>query len=133
MAVVIATQTWLGLEGYEVVVADNGRDAIAAISTVPFDVAVVDIFMPGLNGLETIKTFNRLAPGVPVVAISGFMFRDASTPAPDFLGMSTKLGAAFCLHKPFPPRDLAKVIESCLRGQPQGNVGIAPTPGSSRS
>jgi DNA-binding response OmpR family regulator len=44
------------------------------------------------------------------------MFRDASEPAPDFLGMSTKLGAACCLQKPFRPRDLLNAIGLCLSG-----------------
>jgi hypothetical protein len=48
--------------------------------------------------------------------MSGFMFRNSSAPAPDFLGMSTKLGAAYSLHKPFRPRELMKAIESCLGG-----------------
>jgi CheY-like chemotaxis protein len=109
-------------EGYEVVIVNNGRDAIEAISTTSFDIAIVDIFMLGLDGLETIKTFRQLAPDVPVIAISGFMFRDASERSPDFLAMSTKLGAAFYLRKPFRPRDLRNAIVVCLDGTPP-NIG----------
>ncbi len=116
MSVRIATQTLLEHEGYEVVVADSGRSGIDAIAGTLFDAVIVDIFMPGMDGLETIKAFNRHAPGVPVIAMSGFMFRNSSAPAPDFLSMSTKLGAAYSLHKPFRPRDLLKAIEACLGG-----------------
>lgn len=133
MAILIAMQTWLDVEGYEVVIANNGGDGIAAISTMPFDVAVVDIFMPGMNGLETIMTFNRLAPGVPVIAISGSRLRNAAAPARDFPGMPTRPGAAFCLQKPFRPGDLVKVIESCLRGRYRVDVEILPTRGTGHS
>jgi CheY-like chemotaxis protein len=87
-------KTVLELEGFDVVVAEDGRRGIAAIQSHNFDVVIVDIFMPGMDGLETIRVFNRHAPSVPVIAISGFLFRDSSIPAPDFLSMATKLGAA---------------------------------------
>jgi CheY-like chemotaxis protein len=110
----IAAKTLLEHEGYEVIVADGGRGAIAEIAGAAFDVVIVDIFMPGMDGLETIKAFHQHAPGIPIIAMSGFMFRNSSAPAPDFLSMSTELGAAYSLHKPFRPRDLLKAIESCL-------------------
>jgi CheY-like chemotaxis protein len=110
----IATQALLEDDGYEVVVADSGRAGIEALADSTFDVVIVDIFMPGMDGLETIKAFHYYAPDVPIIAMSGFMFRNTSAPAPDFLSMSTKLGAAYSLHKPFRPRDLLKAIEACL-------------------
>jgi CheY-like chemotaxis protein len=110
----IATQTWLEHDGYEVVVANNGREAIEALTRSTFDLVIVDIFMPGMDGLETIKAFHQHSPDVPIIAMSGFMFRTTSAPAPDFLSMSTKLGAAYSLHKPFRPRELLKAIEACL-------------------
>ena len=117
MSVRLATQTLLVQEGYDVVIAECGREGIDAIAKATFDAVIVDIFMPGMDGLETITAFNRHAPGVPVIAMSGFLFRNSSTPAPDFLSMSTKLGAAYSLHKPFRPRELLKAIEGCL-GKP---------------
>lgn len=122
----IATQALLEHEGYEVVVADNGRTGIEAIATTPFDAVIVDIFMPGMDGLQTIKAFNRQAPGVPVIAMSGFMFRNSSAPAPDFLGMSTKLGAAYSLHKPFRSRDLLTAIEACVKRRSRVILGRSP-------
>jgi hypothetical protein len=63
--------------------------------------------------------------------MSGFMFRNSSAPAPDFLGMSTKLGAAYRPHKPFRPRDLLKAIESCLgRADPSVRDGAPQAIGS---
>jgi CheY-like chemotaxis protein len=113
-AVRTVIKTVLELEGFDVVVAEDGRSGIAAIQSYSFDVVIVDIFMPGMDGLETIRIFNKHAPSVPVIAISGFLFRDSSIPAPDFLSMATKLGAAYSLHKPFRPKDLLRVVEACL-------------------
>jgi len=113
-------KTVLERRGYDVTAAEDGRSAITAVEDEKFDVVIVDIFMPGMDGLETIRMFNRHAPAVPVIAISGFLFRDSSNPAPDFLSMATKLGAAYSLHKPFRPSELVRVVEACLAaGEPQ--------------
>jgi CheY-like chemotaxis protein len=113
-AVRTAIKTVLEHNGFDVVVAEDGRSGIAEVQGHSFDVVIVDIFMPGMDGLETIRAFHKHAPSVPVIAISGFLFRDSAKPAPDFLSMATKLGAAYSLHKPFRPRDLLQVVEACL-------------------
>jgi len=110
----VSMRIWLERDGYEAIVADGGRCAIEALAASPIDVVIVDIFMPGMDGLETIRVLNQHAPAVPIIAMSGFMFRNSSAPAPDFLSMSTKLGAACSLHKPFRPRDLRAAVETCL-------------------
>ena len=115
MSVRRAAQTLLEIEGYEVVVADSGRNGIEAIATNSFDTVIVDIFMPYMDGLLTIKTLNRHAPDVPVIALSALMFRNSSAPARQGPCMSTGLGAAYALQKPFRPRDLLSAIEACLR------------------
>jgi len=113
-AVRTAIQVVLEHEGFDVVLAADGSGGISAVQTGQFDVVIVDIFMPGMDGLETIRMFHRHAPSVPIIAISGFLFRDSSKPAPDFLNMATKLGAAYSLHKPFRPKDLLRVVKACL-------------------
>jgi DNA-binding NtrC family response regulator len=113
-SVCTAIKAILELEGFDVIVAGSGRRALEAIETSTIDVIVVDIFMPGMNGLQTIKEFQRRAPAIPVIAMSGFSFRETSKSAPDFLAMASKLGAAFSLHKPFRPSELTTAIESCL-------------------
>jgi len=109
-----AIKTLLERGGSAVVHVEDGRSGMEAVARGSFDVVIVDIFMPGLDGIETIKALHRLKPDMPVIAVSGFPFRDGLTTAPDFLGMATELGAAHSLQKPFKPRDLLKLIESCL-------------------
>src|SRR5436853_1508872 len=110
----MAIQTLLEHESYEVVTADSGRGGIEAIKNATFDTVIVDIFMPGMDGLQAIQAFHQYAPTVPIIAMSGFLFRDGANPAPDFLNMATKLGAAYSLHKPFRPRELVKAVEACV-------------------
>ena len=101
-------------QGLDVIAVEDGHSGIEAVQGQKFDVIIVDIFMPGLDGLESIRAFKRHAPAVPVIAISGFMFRDSSRPAPDFLAMATKLGAAYSLHKPFRAPELLRLVEASL-------------------
>jgi DNA-binding NtrC family response regulator len=109
-----AIKTMLERDGYSVLLAQDGRNGIAAIGPGRFDVVIVDIFMPGMDGLETIRHIQYHAPLVPIIAISGFLFRGPSESTPDFLSMATKLGAAHSLQKPFRPRDLLDAVEKCL-------------------
>src|SRR5437667_4246832 len=64
----MAIQTLLEHESYEVVTADSGHGGNEAIKNATFDVVIVDIFMPGMDGLETIRAFHRDAPTVPIIA-----------------------------------------------------------------
>jgi CheY-like chemotaxis protein len=135
-AVRTAIQTLLEYEGFDVTLADGGHHGLEALENGAFDVVIVDIFMPGMDGLETIKAFHLQAPSVPIIAMSGFIFRDSTGPAPDFLKMATKLGAAYSLHKPFRPRELLQAVENCLgsdRALRKGNDARAASGGSALS
>jgi CheY-like chemotaxis protein len=103
-------------QGHSVVLAECGHDGAEAIEVFAFDIAIVDIFMPDMNGLETIKTFRKTAPGVPIVVMSGYAFRAANGPAPDFFRMAIDLGATACLRKPFTPSQLQHAVQVCVPG-----------------
>jgi CheY-like chemotaxis protein len=109
-----AVQTWLENKNYEVVLADGGVTGLDALSSHQFDLMIVDIFMPGMNGFESVRVFHKRAPTIPLIAISGYVFREQHSPAPDFLRMALDLGASCCLHKPFTPNQLLRAIDSCL-------------------
>ena len=101
-------------DGHDVTLAANGRAGVAAVEAGTFDLVICDIFMPGMDGIETIHVFHQHNPRMPVIAMSGFMFRDGQTPAPDYLSLSTKLGAAYSLRKPFRPQELLKAVRQCM-------------------
>jgi CheY-like chemotaxis protein len=96
------------------VVADSGQFGTRLFEASHFDVVMVDIFMPGMDGLEAIKGFRKRAPGVPIIAMSGYTSHSSSAPIPDFRGMATKLGATRCLQKPFTSQQLIAAIDAAL-------------------
>ncbi len=110
----VAIQTLLGHQGCDVVLAQSGHHGTEAFETSRFDTVMVDLFMPGMDGLETIAGIRQRAATVPIVAMSGFRFCDASGSSPDFLDMAAKLGASYCLRKPFGPQQLMAAINACL-------------------
>lgn len=107
-------QFWLSKQGFDVVTADGAASGLAALERERFDLMVVDIFMPHMSGFESVRLFHRSAPGVPLIAISGYAFAESHSPAPDFLRMALALGATRCLRKPFKPSTLLAVMEECL-------------------
>jgi CheY-like chemotaxis protein len=114
----IAIQTLLLDQDCVAILAVDGGAGIRTFESGFFDLVMVDIFMPGIDGLEVIKRFRESAPRVPIIAMSGFRFRGACVaPVPDFLGMAAKFGATYCLQKPFGPQQLMAAVNGCL-GQP---------------
>jgi len=109
-----AIEALLCRQGCVTVAADNRRLAAETFEASDFDVVMVDIFMPEMDGIETMRCLRGRAPTVPIIAMSGFRFANSTAPAPDFLGMAAKLGATCCLRKPFEPRQLMAAIGACL-------------------
>ena len=104
--------------GHEVTLAENGRQGVQLFGDDDFDLLIVDIFMPGMDGLETMRDIHRLRPGVPVVVISGYAFRTPLETVPDFLKMAEKLGAVRTLRKPFKPAELLSIVADGLDRSP---------------
>ncbi len=96
------------------VLVENGPLGVSTFETSEFDLVMVDIFMPDMDGLEIIKCFRERAPMLPIVAMSGYRFRNSVSPAPDFLEIAAKLGATYRLRKPFGPRQLTAALNACL-------------------
>lgn len=58
--------------GYQVVVAENGKEALDRIKTEKVDLIITDLSMPKMNGLELIVTSKRINPNIPIGVISAF-------------------------------------------------------------
>lgn len=99
-------------EGYRVVPAECGHAAVSAIEAFTFDIVIVDIFMPGMDGLETISVLRQDAPNLPIIVISGY---DSGSGAlgPDFFREAVERGATCCLRKPFSREQLLDAIAFC--------------------
>jgi DNA-binding response OmpR family regulator len=99
--------------GHQVLTAEDGRRGLHSIVSEQFDLAIIDIFMPEMDGFETIRMVRKANPSIPIVVMSGASPTAASRP--DFLSMATKLGAVRSLQKPFNSSALHDVVEACLR------------------
>lgn len=57
-------------KGYDIVTANNGRDALELVEKEPFDLIILDENMPGLTGLETLSMVKQITPSTPVIMIT---------------------------------------------------------------
>jgi CheY-like chemotaxis protein len=115
-----AIQAILSRHQCETVLASRAHAGIHTFHASEFDVVMVDLFMPGMNGLDTISRI-RGASAVPIIAMSGFRLRNSLDPDRDFLSMAMLRGATICLRKPFSPPQLVATIDRSL--------GLAPWTG----
>ena len=93
---------------------DNSRTGLQLLQARSFDLLIVDIFMPGMDGFETMKLVHQSWPEMPIIVISGQQFSLASERPPDFLHMATRLGAVSSLQKPFRPAELLDTVNGSL-------------------
>ena len=113
-AVAAAIKAVLTRSGFEVITVPGGRGALQAVEIYAFDLVIVDMVMEEIDGLETIRLLHEVAPKVPVIAISGFMFKPSVPATADFVGLAAKLGITHCLHKPFRPDELIAAVKACI-------------------
>jgi DNA-binding NtrC family response regulator len=89
----VTTRKVLHKKGYEVLTATSGAGALAALDLNPVDVAILDVKMPGMDGIETLREIKKLAPLLEVIMLTGH-----ATVETAIEGM--KLGAFDYLMKP---------------------------------
>jgi DNA-binding response OmpR family regulator len=58
-------------EGYEVVLAENGREGIGIFYTVQFDLLLLDVSLPDISGWEVFGTLTSINPFLPIIIITG--------------------------------------------------------------
>ena len=94
----------LRINRFEAVEADSAAAGLKAFEQSSFDLAIVDVFLQGTNGVDLIVRMRERRPDLPVVAISGMTTLD-------FLTESLELSNVVCLQKPFRPNELMAAIE----------------------
>ena len=117
-AVLSTVKLLLERAAHTVEAVDNSQAGLRLLETREFDLLVVDIFMPGMDGFETMRHVHQSRPQMPVIVMSGQQFRSASERGPDFLHMATKLGAISSLQKPFRPHELVAAVAKSLSDSP---------------
>jgi CheY-like chemotaxis protein len=113
-AVQITIRLLLERAGHRVTVANDGRAGLALFETDQFDLLFLDIYMPGMDGLETMRHVRAQRPTIPIIVISGRSVTPDAYAEPDFLKMATKLGAVASLQKPFRADALLAAVDGCL-------------------
>jgi DNA-binding response OmpR family regulator len=98
----------LRVNHFEIVEASSGAAALKAFEASRFDLAIVDIFLQDISGLDVIVTMRERVPDLPIVAISGMT-------ALHFVSESPELSDVICLQKPFRPHELVVAIEAACR------------------
>jgi excisionase family DNA binding protein len=84
----------LALAEYDVDVAPDGRSALERLRTLPYDLLITDLKMPGIDGLTVIREGRRYRPDMPVIIITGFSTEASAIEA-------INLGVSGYLIKPF--------------------------------
>ena len=92
-------------DAYHIITARNGEDALASTQDVKIDAALIDLRMPGMNGLELLKALRHRQPSIKTIMLTGHGGIKEAVQA-------IKLGAIDFLEKPFSPQRLqARVAE----------------------
>ena len=103
--------------GYAVTEAESGRAALAVLERGDpiCDLMVVDLVMPGLSGVDTVRLARRVRPDLKVVFTTGYA---------DMSMFAADLGNDVVLKKPFTPRSLAVAVGTALRRVSRGEDNI---------
>jgi DNA-binding response OmpR family regulator len=99
---------YLERAGYAVTLSADGREALAVYERIRPDLVVLDLMLPGIDGLEVCRRLRSSPTGVPIVMLTAL-----GEEADRVLGL--QLGADDYVAKPFSPRELVLRVQSVLR------------------
>lgn len=88
---------------YDVLVADSGKEALLTLKEEDVDMVLLDIDMPGMNGIETFERMKGFVPDIPVIFLTASGLEDD-------VHSAIKLGAVNYLKKPFRPQELMRRV-----------------------
>ena len=94
-------------ERYEVETALSGKEAFDKMKANPFDIVITDLKMPGIDGMEVLKTFRKEYPDSIIIMITGFSTVETAVEA-------MKLGAFDYIPKPFTPDEVSIVVKRAI-------------------
>jgi response regulator RpfG family c-di-GMP phosphodiesterase len=104
-------QDWLSYElqqqGYMVVTASNGNEGLAKVGQDKFDIAIIDIMMPGMDGITFLGRLKKINPDIEAIMTTGFGTLETAI-------ASIRKGAYDYINKPFNGDEISVVIEKAL-------------------
>ena len=98
--------------GHTVDLAADGKVGVEAFRKGAFDLVIVDMYMPGQDGIDTIFDLDAGAKGAAVLAVTG-----GHSMGKDSLQLATSAGADLAMEKNFTPEELVKAVEELLAGK----------------
>jgi DNA-binding NtrC family response regulator len=101
---------WLQKDGHEVVSAPDGRSAVELLKKEKWNVLLVDLKMPGMDGLQVLAEAMKLQPDAAAVIMTAYATVDTAVQA-------MKLGAFDYLVKPFDPEELSLMMQKIITQQ----------------
>ena len=107
---------WLADDGYDVNVAENGEEALEKIKNEDFGVIVLDLKLPGIDGLQVFEEAKEIKPETKGVIITAY-------PSKETWEKAQRLGLLDYLGKPFKVEDLEKLISAALGEAEGGKIG----------
>lgn len=102
-----ATVAILEYRGYRVITAENGEEAVRLFKENRIDMLLLDVIMPGMNGVEAYRIIKEIAPDIRVLFTSGYTAEVLDREL--IQEKDVRL-----LHKPIPPDTLLKVVREVL-------------------
>jgi len=99
----LTVKAMLELEGHVVTLAVDGEDGIRKFGEMTFDLVMCDVFMPNVEGMETIRKIRHMSSDTPIISM-------ASTDDHDYLKMTAALGASKTIAKPFGRDQLLSLV-----------------------
>src|SRR5919198_5978383 len=100
-------ETLLSREGYSVRVAAGGAEGVELAKSIPFDAAIVDVMMPGMDGMAVLEELKKLDDDLPVIMITAFASVENAIAA-------MKRGALDYITKPFKNDEVLVVIRNAV-------------------
>ncbi|MBC2715921.1 MAG: response regulator [Desulfobacteraceae bacterium] len=100
----------LNTRGYQTETANSGEEGIRVLEKEAYDVVVLDLKMPGMNGIETLKKINELDIQLQVILLTGHGCVDTAM-------IAIQLGAFDYLPKPCDVKELSEMIDNSQKNK----------------
>jgi len=107
----------LNREGYLVNIADNGKTGWEHFKKSPTDVVLLDLKLPGLDGIQILDKIKKQSPDTPVIIITGFATIESAVD-------TMKRGAFDYLAKPFSPQELRVIVKKALDSRKTQEISL---------
>jgi DNA-binding NtrC family response regulator len=109
-------------DDFQVEAVQDGREALRKVEENPYDVMILDIMMPSMDGIEVLRRVKETHPNIDVIMVTGLSQIDTAVQA-------MKLGAFDYISKPFEPDELKLVVQRALERRrllQENIVGLSP-------